>query len=166
MNAKHTGGPARSCSQREADLRLIEDMIKDGLSVGQIASLLNSRYRASNQPIHLSQEAVRNDIAEVTARWQQAARIYTAERLAPEIAELDFLEGLALDAYARSLETKTSAEFENITAEIALAFDQVATVHSTSLKKRIEQADGALAFLDLAGVCIEQRCRLLGLFSQ
>jgi predicted transcriptional regulator len=133
--------PKRTKFQRESDLARIAKMHLEQMSQYEIAAELG-----------LSQPQVNYDLKEIEKRWREASLTDINEAKQRELERIDRLERMYRDAYERSCQerVKTRTEQEGI------AIKAVVTR---------EQRDGNPAFLSGIQNCIEQRCRILGIFE-
>jgi len=135
--------PKRTKFQREENYVQITELYLRGKTQYEIAALLE-----------ISQSQVNYDLKVIQRQWRESTTMNLDEAKAKELARLDELERTFWAAWESSKTERTQARQEKNNAG--------ATVKASMTK---EQRDGNPAFL--AGVmgCIEQRCKLLGLYA-
>lgn len=138
-------GKRRSPAQLARDRRRISDLYLQGWIQVDIAAEVGA-----------SQSTVSNDLKAIQKEWLVSSLHDFDEAKARELARIDRVEREAWAAWERS-----QLDAETVTEEVA----------SDSAKKRAkrqtktEGRDGDSAFLTRVGWCIEQRCKILGLYS-
>jgi hypothetical protein len=134
--------PKRTRFQRELDLACITKMHLEGRSQYEIAAELN-----------LSQPAICRDLAEVRRRWREASLIDINEAKQRELARIDLLEREYWQAWERSQEDMIKTHSARDDRE----GDRVSVTR--------EPRDGNPAFLSGVQWCVEQRCKILGIYE-
>jgi hypothetical protein len=134
--------PKRSRFQRELDLTRIARMHLEGMSQYEIAAELG-----------LSQPAICRDLAEVNRRWRESSLTDLGEAKARELAKIDNMEQTAWKAWDESREESVRRRME----------DSALRGKSSSITK--ETRVGNPAFLSTVQWCIEQRCKILGIYE-
>lgn len=155
----------REPEQREHDLFLIAGEYLRGKSTRDIVEAVNRQYQAMALDIHVTAIMIREDIKEIHKRWVNSSLIDFNEAKGRELAKLDELEAAYWQAYEESMKDKEMRELLKTTDMIAFAVDQVVPVTRTRKKHRIERRDPLMSALAGVERCIEQRCKILGLFS-
>lgn len=121
------------------------------------------------EELGVTQPCVCQDLAAIRQRWLESSQMNMTERLSSEIAKLDNLERIAMDAWVRSCEDA----------------EEVTTMKSPPRKKKGDESEpkskkptvtqviektkgqsGNPAFLAEARQCVEKRCKLLGLLDE
>lgn len=133
--------PKRSKVQREHDLARIAELYLKGYTQVQIA-----------QELGLTQPIVSRDLTTLQERWIEQTTIDFDAAKGKELARLDALEREYWQAWRRSLEqvTKTRTKRNHMG-------DEAIVVR--------EETSGNPSFLAGVQGCIDQRCRLLGLYA-
>jgi hypothetical protein len=134
--------PKRTRFQRELDLARIAAMYLDQKTQTEIG-----------QELSLSQAVVNRDLQEVNRRWRESALIDLNEAKARELARIDLLEREYWQAWERSQEDMIKTHSARGDRE----GDRVSMTR--------EHRDGNPAFLAGVQWCIEQRCKILGLYE-
>ncbi len=133
--------PKRTRFQRELDLARIAAMFLEQRPQTEIAKELG-----------LVQSVISRDLAEVKRRWRMSSLIDINEAKQRELARIDALESEYWQAWERScherVKTRTEQEGQAIKAIVTR-----------------EQRDGNPAFLNGIQNCIEQRCKILGIYE-
>lgn len=126
------------------------------------------------EELGVSQPTVSNDLAAIRAKWLANSVMNMSERLAKEIAALDNLERIAMQAWLRSCE-----DAEEVTTMKSPPRLNIKLKNGDELKKKtsdkpkvtseitkIKGQSGNPAFLAEARQCVEKRCKLLGLLDE
>lgn len=145
--------PVRTALQREADLVLIEQWyVRDRISQGEIAEKL----RALRGYEKLTQQAISNDIKFLQKRWREMTTMDLDDLKATELRRIDQME---LEYWSAWQESKLDAETktQKVVGEGKDAKKEV------SLRR--EGRTGNPAYLAGVQWCVEQRCKLLGLYQ-
>lgn len=136
--------PKRTPFQREKDLVRIEEMYLRGARQVDIAA-----------EIGVSRSQVQYDIQSLIKRWRTSSiRDFDAAREI-ELQRLNALEREYWDAWEKSKLDKEVATVERVTGDAGR--DKAA--------KRTEAQTGNPAYLAGVQWCVEQRCKLLGLYA-
>lgn len=133
--------PKRSKIQREHDLARIAELYLKGHTQAEIGDALG-----------LTQQIISRDLATLQTRWEESASIAMDAAKSKELARLDALEREYWQAWRRSLEqvTKTKTKRNHMGDEAVVMR---------------EETSGNAAFLAGVQNCIDQRCRILGLYA-
>lgn len=145
-NEKYT--PKRSTPEREADFVEIARLYCRGLTHQEIADWLNA-----NRPYRLSRGSISKDVTEIFSRWEQSVKADVERFKLHELGKLDVMEREYWDAWERS---KLDVTFKSQTTNAS--DEKHSTVSKTS-------RDGNPAFLQGVMACIDQRCRILGIYA-
>jgi len=135
---------SRSKAQKESDLIKISELYLKGYSQREIAS----RVGVSVALVNLELKTVRE-------LWKQSAIRNFDEAKAQELAKIDALEKTYWDAWVKSGGVHKSSTKEK-------AETDKGTFKKISIKT--EKLTGTPAYLAGVERCIEQRCKLLGLY--
>ncbi|MCC6457266.1 MAG: hypothetical protein IT328_20095 [Caldilineaceae bacterium] len=133
--------PKRSKVQREYDLTRIAELYLTGHTQAEIANVIG-----------LTQQIVSRDLATIQQRWEEQSTIALDAAKRRELARIDELERTYWEAWRRSLEqvTKTKTKRNHMG-------DEAIVIR--------EETSGNPAFLAGVQNCIDQRCKLLGLYA-
>lgn len=164
-NGADNPGGKRTFEEREHDLYVEANLYLRGRSLQAIADEINRQYADAGRDIHLSVKSIWKDLEEIHKRWVNSSLVDYNEKVAKEVARLDQLEATYWEGYERSQQPKSVDEQQTIFDEIAFAVDQIAPVTRSKNRKRIEERDGAVTFLQGVERCIDLRCKILGLYS-
>lgn len=134
--------PKRTPTQREHDLELIAALYLRGKRQADIA-----------KEIGVDQSQVSYDLKEIHKRWRESTLVSINEAKHRELARIDNLEVEYWNAWARSCEEKTKTRTEKGTTGASKA----------SVEK--DQMLGNPAYLTGVLSCIEQRCKIFGLYE-
>ena len=134
--------PKRTPTQRENDLEKIAAFYLKGMRQADIA-----------QQIGVDQSQISRDLKTVHARWRESAMVNMNEVKHRELARIDELERTYWDAWARSMNetVKTRTEKES----------NGATKASVAKESQV----GNPTYLSGVQWCIEQRCKIFGLYE-
>lgn len=135
--------PARTKTQREADLERIAIMRLEGVPVRTIAAELR-----------LSPATICRDIGTVIDRWKAQSVAAIDEYIAVELAKVEHLEATYWAAWNRSCRDRQRNKAGRKDAPDGT---------TDTVEKINERRDGNPAFLAGVERCIERRCKLLGL---
>lgn len=124
--------------------------------------------------VGVTQACVCGDLGELRQRWLANSQMNMTERLSKEIATLDNLERIAMDAWLRSCE-----DAEEITTTKSPPRLNIKLKDGDTLKKKtpakptvtseitkVKGQSGNPAFIAEARQCVEKRCKLLGLLDE
>jgi DNA-binding Lrp family transcriptional regulator len=146
--------PKRNSLERERDLERIEAMRIKRMSQSEIAEAVGT-----------SRSQVAYDLKKIRERNAERARANKDEMVGEELANLDFLQKIALQGYEKSKEvrrTETSAtEKATAAAKAGAATEGGPLKQKAGLKK--EERDGNPTFLAIFLSCIKARREMLGL---
>lgn len=136
-------GPKRTPTQRENDLEQIAALYLKGVRQWQIAEKLG-----------IVQSQVSYDLKTIHKRWRESSLVNMNEVKQRELARIDELERTYWDAWERSVGEKTKTRTEKV-------------VGSKAAKASIEkdQMLGNPAYLSGVQWCIEQRCKIFGIYE-
>lgn len=134
--------PKRTPSQRESDLEKIAALYLKGKRQSDIAAELD-----------LSQMVISRDLAEIHERWRESTLVSINEAKHRELARIDELERTYWDAWQRSIGERVKTRTEKSADSVAKA----------SVEK--EQLVGNATFLTGVQWCIEQRCKIFGIYE-
>ncbi len=162
---KDNNGGKRDFLQREHDLYLIARLYLQGVPVKDIQREINDGYRIQGVEMSLSAHAIYQDLKEIHIRWINSALMDFNEAKGKELAKWDHLESVYWQAWERSLDAKTTEESQTIADEIAFAINQVVPIKRVKSRKKVEERDGAVAYLQGVERCIQERCKILGLYT-
>ncbi len=134
--------PKRSPAQRKADLATIAGLYLRGYSQSAIGKRLD-----------ISQGQVSQDLQKVYKHWRESAVMDFNEAKQRELARIDVLEVEAWKAWRRTIGKKEKTQ----------------TSHSDKDGKRAsitkDDVAGDPRFLSTVQWCIEQRCKILGVYA-
>lgn len=164
QGADNPGGK-RTFEEREHDLFVEANLYLRGKSLQAIADEINHQHAEAGRVIHLSVKSIWKDLEEIHTRWVNSALVDYNAKVAKEVARVDQLEATYWEGWERSLQAKTIDEQQTIFDEIAFAVDQIAPVTRTKSRKKVEERDGTMTFLQGVERCIDLRCKILGLYS-
>lgn len=123
--------------------------------------------------VGVTQACISGDLSEIRERWLQSSQMNMTARLAREIAALDNIERLAMEAYEESKEDAVMITTEkmpvgkkrkNKDGEEVSVGKKVIRITKTSEQRKGQV--GNPAFLAEARACVEKRCKLLGLLDE
>jgi predicted transcriptional regulator len=134
--------PKRTPTQRENDLERIAAMYLRGNRQADIAAELG-----------IAQQQVSYDLKEIHKRWRESTLVSINEVKHRELSRIDELERTYWDAWQRSIGEKTKTRTEKA----------VDGVSKASIEK--ESLVGNPAFLNGVLSCIEQRCKIFGIYE-
>jgi hypothetical protein len=137
--------PKRTTFERELDLARIASMYLGQKTQREIAAELG-----------LSQGAIHRDISEVRRRWRESSIVDMNEAKQRELDRIDQLERMYRDAYTRSMGEKVTTRTEQ---------EGRGAAATTKAIVQREQLIGNPAFLNGIQSCIEQRCKILGIYE-
>lgn len=148
----------RTPFQIERDRLEIAQMYLRGKTQHEIAQALVSPDRG----YILSQQMISYDLRAVQAQWQKSALVNIDEIKGRELARVDTLELEYWEAWERS---KLNAEIRITRARGKRAKDDKTIPEEVERTERIEGRTGNPAFLNGVQWCIEQRCKIFGLYA-
>ncbi len=134
----------RTPIEREDDLRQIAMMYLQGKTQAAIGALLG-----------LSQKQISYDLADIRARWRKETTYNLDEHKAQELARLDAIERECWIAWEKSKNNRVRIKRER---------DLTLDIPMSRLTREVEKRDGNPAFLAGVMSCIQERCKLLGLY--
>jgi hypothetical protein len=135
-------GPKRTPTQREHDLERIATLYLKGKRQVDIAAELG-----------IAQSQVSYDLKEIHARWRKSALVDINEVKQRELARIDELERTYWDAWNRSMGETVKTTTSKSDKDGGKA----------SITK--EQQVGNPAYLSGVQWCIEQRCKIFGIYE-
>lgn len=138
--------PKRTPTQRENDLERISTLYLKGKRQVEIAVELG-----------VTQQQVSYDLKEIHKRWRESTTINLDEAKHRELARLDILENTYWSAWERSLDERTKTRTERTSRGGDGQQDKASIEKETLL--------GIPAYLAGVERCIEQRCKLLGIYA-
>ena len=133
--------PKRTKTEREHDLERVSRLYLDGKSQLEIAALLG-----------VSRQQIGYDLKILHARWLESSMVNFQTVRAKELAKIDNLERIYLEAWARSCEDKQVTSTEKRSGS---------DTDRNKAAIRKEQRDGDPRFLWGVQWCIDQRMKLL-----
>lgn len=133
----------RTPIQREKDLEIIASLYLRGNRQVDIA-----------KEIGVDQSQVSHDLKEIQKRWRESSLVSINEVKHRELSRIDELERTYWDAWQRSIGEKTKTRTEKTVGEAAT---------KASIEK--ETLVGNPAFLTGVLSCIEQRCKIFGIYE-
>jgi hypothetical protein len=142
----------RTSFQRERDLERVADLHCRGLS-----------QRAIAEQLQVSQPQIAYDMKRLQQRWQASALAKLERYKAEQLARIEHLEAEAWKAWDRSCqdgETASTSLVQGRTTKDGVSLPDL----RTSGKVTKGQA-GDPRFLERVGACIQERCRLFGLYA-
>lgn len=152
--------PKRTKMQREHDLSVITSMYLRRHTQVEIA-----------KEIGVAQSQVAYDLKEIQKRWRNSSLVDIQEAKTRELARIDELEVLYQEGYRRSLQPSVRTHTTRQVYEDAAPIDPTTgkpvvrpTLPSKADVIRQEQG-GDPSFLAGVQWCIEQRCKILGLYA-
>lgn len=140
--------PKRTETQRSIDLAYIERLHLKGMGQIEIAEQLNKE-----RPYQLSYQQIGYDLRSLAKMWREEARAEVDEAKAKALAELKILQATYWEAWERSLTERTKTKQEKNAIGVGKA----------SVEK--ETLLGNPAYLAGVQSCIEQRCKIIGLYA-
>jgi len=159
---KGSPGPKRRAEEREADLVLEAERYLAGDTHAKIAAYIGER-----RSYKLTPQTVRLDIQELHQRWVLAQLIDFNAAMAKELVRIDRLEGAYWEGWERSIREFVETKTTNV--EDQFAEGRGGKEGEAYVRKKVEQTVrelvGESKFLDGVGKCIEQRCKILGLYA-
>jgi hypothetical protein len=143
----------RGKSERERDDLLIANMYLQGKPQRTIAL-----------EVGVGLSTVCNSLKKIQAEWEEAAKEAIGKKKARELAKIDHLENVYFEAWEQSKQEKQIklAEKHENTGQQG---QQGRGGNSTKTSIRKEERDGNPTYLSGVQWCIEQRCKILGLFA-
>lgn len=147
----------RTPFQIENDRREIAQMYLRGKTQHEISQLLISPDRG----YILSQQMISYDLKVVQAQWQKSTLVDIDEIKGRELARIDTLELEYWQAWERS---QTNAEIKTTRAR-GTRREGKSTPEEVEHTERTEGRTGNPAFLNGVQWCIEQRCKMFGLYA-
>lgn len=148
----------RTPFQIERDRTEIAALYLRGKTQHEIAEALISPDRG----YVLSQQMISYDLKQIQAVWRQSQMVDVDEIKGRELARIDRLEVQYWDAWERS---QDNAEIEITRASGKRKGGNDATPEQIERTKRVEGRVGNPAFLAGVQWCIEQRCKIFGLYA-
>lgn len=139
--------PKRTKKQRELDLPYIARLYLKGKSQIEIADTL-----ADERPYSLSQRQISYDLKAIQGKWLESALIDFGDARARELARIDTLEQEYWEAWVRSQE-QTEKKNTSVSGD------------KKGVEINRENRDGNPQFLSGVQWCIEQRCKIFGLYE-
>lgn len=133
----------RTPTERESDLQKIAALYLKGKTQADIAADLT-----------VTQQQVSYDLKEIHKRWRESTLVNMNEAKHRELARIDQLEITYWDAWQRSIGEKTKTKTEKMAGE-----------SSTKASIEKEMMVGNPAFLTGVLSCIEQRCKIFGIYE-
>lgn len=133
----------RTPTEREHDLEQIAALYLRGKRQSDIATELD-----------ITQQQISYDLKEIQKRWRESSLVSINEVKHRELSRIDELERTFWDAWQRSIGEKTKTKTEKM-AGVAAA--------KASIEK--EMMVGNPAFLTGVLSCIEQRCKIFGIYE-
>lgn len=141
----------RSATEVERDKLKIANMYLRGIYQAEIA-----------EQIGLSQSTVSRHLHEMQAQWMASSLVDINERKAQEVAKIDQLEREYYEAWTRS---QLDAEVKTTRARGKRIKDNKPIPEEVEQTERREGRTGNPAFLAGVQWCIEQRCKIFGLYA-
>lgn len=148
----------RTPFQIERDRLEIAQMYLRGKTQHEIATALVSPERG----YILSQQMISYDLRAVQVQWQKSTLVNIDEIKGRELARVDTLELEYWEAWERS---KLNAEVRITRQRGKRAKDDKAIPEEVERTERTEGRTGNPAFLNGVQWCIEQRCKIFGLYA-
>jgi hypothetical protein len=137
--------PKRTSFQREHDLRLVANLYLQGKTQVEIA-----------QRFELSKVQICYDIKEIRRRWRESGLIDYNEKKHQELARIDLIEQHAWAAWERSCRDK----------EVHITSSEDGSRPRNKAEVRKSSQAGDPRFLERISWCVEQRCKIFGLYAQ
>lgn len=148
----------RTRGQREYDLRVASELYLKGYTLPEIAEKVSE-----NRPYSLSKSQIFYDLQDIRQTWIQSAILDFTTHQAQELAHIDNLEKSYWEAWEKSLQKQEITHVEK--TEDKTGISQVPSYSRTKTRKEIKERDGNVTFLQGVQWCIEERCKILGLFA-
>lgn len=144
---------------KERDQRKPFEITRDRVTIAQLRLQGLSQYSIANK-LNVSRDVVRYDLAAIEAEWKKSALIDFDGAKAQELARIDNLERTYWDAWERSMRgrSKTIQRQTSRTGKKGKAALTTASVEKQELY-------GDPRFLDGIKWCVEQRCKIFGLYA-
>ena len=134
--------PKRTPTERERDLERIAGLYLRGTRQIDIAAELS-----------IAQQQVSYDLAEIQKRWRESSLVSINEVKHRELSRIDELERTYWDAWQRSV------------GEVVKTTTSKSDKDGTRASIVKEQRAGDSSFLSGVGWCIEQRCKIFGIYE-
>jgi len=145
----------RTKDQIRADRAEIARLYLRGVTQAEIAARLAQRPRVRYQ---LTQQMISYDLKQIRKAWLQSSIRDFDELAAEQLAKIDYLELTYWAAWEKSLEDQRT---EHATAKP----DRNGTPRQVQAVYTTQQGRGDPRYLQGIERCIEQRCKLLGLYQ-
>ena len=117
--------------------------------------------------LEISQATVNGDLSKIRERWRSSALVMFNERESAELEKIDALEAMYVEGFRRSLEKKRI----KTTRSVPVPDKETGKVDTKNLSfiaveesLREELSVGDARWLEGINKCIDQRCRILGLY--
>lgn len=149
--------PKRTPQQREADLVTVAKLYTRGLSHQEITDYINNGRPADEQ---VSRPTISHDIGEILERWRSQLKGELDQFQARELAKIDMLEREYWDAWERS-----KRDLETRTIKAQQIDGKVIPIPSEPIMLNFTKRDGNAQFLAGVQQCIDNRCKILGLYA-
>ncbi|HKO24517.1 MAG TPA: helix-turn-helix domain-containing protein [Chloroflexota bacterium] len=154
---------------RHANKRSSVQRVRDRAEIAQ-TYLRGEPQHAIAQRLGLSRQQIGYDLQLIRAEWRQSAMRDFEAHKAEELAKLDAMEAEYWAAWQRSQQELVHSTEEHVDDEIAVPsgkrHGRMKVPRSRSrVSQRTEAQHGNSAFLFGIERCIEQRCKILGLFA-
>lgn len=163
---KRKTGPKRSDFQRERDLTEIANLYLKGRFQHDIAVEISTKYYPDDP---LTQQQISQDISKLVKRWRQSQLLDIDDAKTRELARIDNLELTYWDAWERSLEEFKSKVIKAKGTRIEKVKDGEAETETRSTpveqSQKSEDRNGDPRYLQGVQWCIEQRCKILGVYA-
>lgn len=143
----------RTKIQRDNDLRVIARMYLTGATLSAIAESLS---KSKSREYTLTVQQVSYDIKDIRKRWLQSTLVDYNEVRGRELERIDVLEREYWDGWEKSKRDGTTR-----TASIGVNRGEEHDLKDA----KIEQRDGNPVFLRGVQWCVEQRCKIFGLYE-
>lgn len=126
---------------------------KDRLEIAQL--YIRGRYQSEiAEMMGLSQQQISHDLKMIQREWQRSTTIALDEHKNRELARIDHLEQTAW------------AEWEASRRETKTKTVKAKNANSTEKTLRTQEQCGDPRYLQTIQWCIEQRCKILGIYQQ
>lgn len=169
------GRHKRTEAEMERDLVIVTDYYLQGYKLSEIAVKLKEKTKSDYTLSHVT---IFHDVKEVVRRWRETALEDINDLKISELKRINSLEKLYHEAYERSCKLRTTKETQSRPirtggAELTINSEgnlEVGDEQQTDLifseKTKTEQPVGDPRFLDGILKCIDQRCKILGLYAK
>ncbi len=152
--------PKRTETQRSIDLAYIERLHLKGMGQIEIAEQLNKE-----RPYQLSYQQIGYDLRSLAKMWREEARAEVDEAKAKALAELKILQATYWEAWQKSCTERTKTKQDVFADDGDEGKDKRRNKKRSRASVEKETLLGNPAYLAGVQSCIEQRCKIIGLYA-